>query len=214
MSRKKKPNPHCPVPGCETIQPHAADQIVEGLIRAFAPPVRMTKVVWGAMMELRDSICADLREKRWLAFQARLRQPEELYVRTLYALFVASDEELPHIISGNMPNGLSRLYSAVDKIVFDGNGPLYVSLPGLSSGTFTPMDTLNDGAHVSFASFMSCLGWALHPEQVPSVDGYWKYLSVRCDYLKYMHDMFDAGKRKEDVLAGVKNLHRPANHTT
>jgi len=150
--------------GCRTEQPHVADPIVQGLMRALASPVPMTKHVWAAMIELRDSICGDLRDKRWLAFQTRMRQPEELYIRTLYALFVASDEELPHIISGEIPNGLSRLYAEVNRVVLGGRGPLLVSLPGLNYGTFTSMDTLNDGAHVSFHSFMACIGWAQHPE--------------------------------------------------
>ena len=160
--------------------------------------------------EFRDSIGGDLREKRWLAFQSRLRQPEELYVRTLYAWFVASDEELPHIISSEMPNGFSRLYTEVNRVVFDGRDPRLVSLQGLRYGTFTPMDTLNDGAHVSFHSFMACIGWALHPENAPPVEGHWKFLTAYCNYLKYMHEMFKEGKSKADVLAGVKNLHRPA----
>jgi len=65
----------------------------------------MTAWTLAAMAELRESICRDLVNKKVFAFHTRVRQPEELYIRTLYALFVASKEEIPHILSGATPNG-------------------------------------------------------------------------------------------------------------
>jgi hypothetical protein len=160
----KKINPHCPVPGCKAKAPHAGDQTVQGLIQEFAPPAKLSFWVLHGMVELRDSICRDLVENKIFAWHTRLRQPEELYIRTLYALFIAEEKELHHILSGDMPNGLSGLYSKVNSLIFEGRGLLQVSQPGLTYGTFTPMDTLNDGAHVSFPAFMTCTGLARNPD--------------------------------------------------
>lgn len=212
MARKNKSNPHCPVAGCQTKKPHVDDPIVKALMMEFSPPEKMTAWVLAAMAELRESICRDLEAKKVFAWHSRLRQPEELYIRTLYALFVASEKELPHVISGDTPNGLSRLYSEVNRVVFDGIGLLQVSQPGLNPGTtFKPMDTLNDGAHVSFRAFLTCIGLARNPQNMTSPERYCKYLATYCDNLNYMHGMFKANKEKKDVLAGVKSLHRPTH---
>lgn len=153
MTKKKKTNPHCPVAGCQTTQPHADDPIVQGLILEFAPPEKMTLWARTAMAELSESICRDLVAKKVFAWHSRLRQPEELYIRTL-----------------------------------------------------------NDGAHASFRAFMTCIGLARNPEYLPSPDKYCEHLVTYCKYLDYMHNMFKSGKAKEDVLSGVKNLHKPASH--
>ena len=212
MGKKKKNNPYCPVAGCKTSKSHIDDPIVKGLIRAFAPPDKMTLCARVAMAELSESICTDFVENKLFAYVTRLRQPEELYIRTLYALFIATEAELPHILSGASPNGFSHLYSAVNRVVFEGRGLLQVKQQGLRSGTFTPMEMLNDGAHLSFRSLLTCIGWARNPENVPSLEDYRKHLSTYCTYLNHMHAMFRAGKEKKDVLAAVVNLHRPANH--
>src|SRR5579884_1854540 len=207
--KKRKANPHCPVVGCRTSKPHIADPIVKALMVQFAPPENMTEWVLAAMAELRQSIMKDLEEKRVFGWHSRMRQPEELYIRTLYALFVASDKELPHIISGDMPNGFSRLYSAVNRVVLEGRGKLLDSLPGLHPGTtFKPIDTLNDGAHASFRSFLTCMGWIKNPQMMPQTDQYLRYLNTYCNILNRMHDDFKANKDKKEVLEEVKKLYR------
>ncbi|HKM83377.1 MAG TPA: hypothetical protein VJY15_20760 [Candidatus Acidoferrum sp.] len=210
----KKSNPNCPVSGCRTTAPHVDDPTVKALMIAFAPPTEMTKWTLVAMTELAQSICRDLENKKVFAFHTRIRQPEELYIRTLYTLFVATDKEIPHILSGAAPNGLSHLYDEVNRVVFEGRGLLRVQQPGQSYGTFAPIDTLHDGAHVSYRSFLTCMGWTLKPENIPSPEKYCQHLKTYCDYLSYMHEMFKSGKRKEDVLAGIKNLHRPRPSTS
>lgn len=124
---KKKINRNCPVPGCRASKPHADDPIVKGLILQFASPEQMTLWTRVAMGELAESICRELEENKVFAWYSRLRLPEELYIRTLYALFVATEEELPHILSGAPPNGLSDLYSRVNDVVFEGRGLLQAS---------------------------------------------------------------------------------------
>jgi len=75
------------------------------------------------------------------------------------------------------------------------------------------MDTLHDGAHASFRSFLTCIGWTLKPENIPSPTQYCQHLNKYCAYLNYMHEMFKAGKQKEDVLVGIRNLHQPREPT-
>jgi hypothetical protein len=216
MNKPTKINPHCPVADCKTDKPHADDPIVRGLIAAFAPPDQMTMWVVHAMGELRHSICRDMEENKLFAWYTRLRQPEELYIRTLYALFVADEKELHHVLSGDTPNRVSALYRKVNTLVFEGRGSLQVEQPGLKYGSFTPMEILHAGAHASFPAFMSCIGLARNPQQLPPNyrEAYFKHLTAYCNYLDYMHGMFKAGKSKYDILTGLKNLHRPTPKAT
>lgn len=209
--KSKKQSPHCPVAGCQTKKAHADNPIVKALILEFSPPEKMTGWVLAAMVQLRESICRDLEAKNLFAWHSRLRQPEELYIRTLYALFVATDKELPHILSGDMPNGLSRLYAEVNRVVFGSTGLLQAVQPGLDpQTTFKAVDMLNDGAHVSFRGFLTCIGLERNPQNITSPERYRKHLTIYCDNLNYMHGMFKAGREKKHVLDGLISLHRPA----
>ena len=185
---------------------------MKGLIAEFGPPDKLAGWVLAAMAELRASIMNDLAEKRMFAWHTRMRQPEELYVRALYLLFIAGEQEQHHILSGAMPNGLSGLYAEVNKVVFEGRGLLQTEQAGLTYGTFTPMETLNDGAHVSFRSFVTVIGLVKNPEFLGTdfPDKYFRHLNTYCNYLNCMHEMFKAGKARDVVLVGVKNLHKPA----
>jgi hypothetical protein len=161
------------------------------------------------MAELGHSITRDLQDKKLFAFLTRMRQPEELYVRTLYALFVASSGELAHLVSGELPNGFSKMYEAVDELVFGKRGLLFAEQSGLRQGTFKPIDTLNDGAHVSFRAMFTCIGWVMNPQHVPDPDRYTKHIQQYCQKLDYMLGMFNANKDRKDVLAGLQRLHTP-----
>jgi len=86
-----KTNLNCPVSGCRTAAPHLDDPTVKALMSAFAPPSEMTMWTLAAMAELAQSIYRDLEGKQVFAFHTRIRQPEELYIRTLYTLFVATE---------------------------------------------------------------------------------------------------------------------------
>jgi hypothetical protein len=207
---KSKVNPHCPVPGCRAAVPHADDPLVKGLILAFAPPEEMTRFACAAISELCDSIRRDWMEGKVFSWYSRLRQPEELYIRTLYALFIANEKELHHVISGDTPNGIAVLYDKVNEVIFEGRGLQTTSKPGLNFGTFKPMETLHQGAHTSFAAFLTSISIVRHPEYLPPglADKYHEHLKKYCVYLNYMHGMFKAGKSRQDVLAGVKNLHK------
>jgi hypothetical protein len=211
---KARINPHCPVRGCKTNKAHSDDPIVKVLIREFASPAKLTFWAFQAMEELRDSICRDLADGKLFAWHTPLRQPEELYIRTLYALFIAGEKELHHLLSGEMPNGLSGLYRKVNGVVFEGRGLLQASQPGLNFGAFTPMDTLNEGAHVSFKAFITWVGLAQNAPYLPPdlPDRYHKHLTTYCGYSRHMHELFKAGRPREIVLEAAINLHRPASY--
>jgi hypothetical protein len=105
MRRKKPPpNPHCPVPRCQTKAPHNDDPIVKALSMLTTSSAGLAKLSeWArdVMGEMRDSMCRDLDEKRLSGWFFRLRQVEELYHRTLYLIFIATPDEVPHIMSGD-----------------------------------------------------------------------------------------------------------------
>lgn len=200
--------------GCKTAQPHEDDPIVQGLIAEYSNSERMAQWVLSVMAELRQSIFQDIENKRILAWFSRLRQPEELYIRTLYALFVATDKELHHILSGDRPNGFSLYYPKVNALVYGGRGELQEEKAGLRSGTFKPMDTLNDGAHVNFRAFFTCMGLLRNPEFMPpeKFERYKESLNRYCNYLNEMRGLFEQGRTKEQVLAAVISLHRPKSY--
>jgi hypothetical protein len=182
------------------------------MITEFGPPAKMVAWVRSAIVELGQSISRDLAEGKYFAWHTRLRQPEELYIRTLYALFIATEKELHHIISGDTPNGLAGYYRQVNQLIFQGRGLLLADQPGLNYGAFRPMERLHDGAHASFKAFFTVIGLRKNPEYLPSAQVYTQHLITYCRYLDYMEGMFKAGKEKKHVLEGVRNLHRPASY--
>jgi hypothetical protein len=128
------PNPYCPVPGRKTKKPHTDDPTVAGMMREFSQPERLTQWSLEALVDLRDSIIEDIKANRVFAWQTRLRQVGEIYIRALYVLFVASDDGLPHLFSGAIPNSITVLYRKVNALVFEGRGEWEVKKPGESYG--------------------------------------------------------------------------------
>jgi hypothetical protein len=201
----------CKVPGCRTKKAHMDDPIVQGLHAEFSDPVKLTSWVKTALGELINSIRADLQANRLLAYMSRWRQPEELYYRALYVLFIATPDELPHVLSGDPPNGFTAIYKLVNQKIMDGRGGVDKPQPGLKGEEFTPMRTLHEAAHGSFRFLMTCIGVARNPEYQKNFPKHFEHLNKYWSYLDYMEGMFKAGKSKEDVLAGVRNMHKPAS---
>lgn len=197
--------------GCRTQRPHSESEVVQGLLRAFADPAQLASWVKGCIAELRDSVRDDVNNGRLFAYLTRWRQPEELYYRTLYVLFVADENEIPHVLSGELPNGFTAIWRKVNECVLEGRGALEKSQPGLTGGQFTAMKTINSNAHASFASMITCIGLARNVEYQKQIPRHLEHWTRLCDYLNYMEGMFKAGKAKEHVLAGVRNLHKPAS---
>jgi hypothetical protein len=99
-------------------------------------------------------LSADLAAGPNFALILRLRQVEELYVRALYAMFVADEDELAHILSDEFPNSFAKMYRDVNAVVLEGRGALELEHTGPHSGVFTAMDTIDP-----WASFQSrCAG--------------------------------------------------------
>ncbi len=101
--KKPRVNPHCSVPGCRTKQRHSDDRIVQGVMAVFSTPAKLLSVTRTAMEQLMASIENDLTKSRHFSWMTRIRQPEEMYFRALYVLFIADADERLHIFSGNTP---------------------------------------------------------------------------------------------------------------
>jgi hypothetical protein len=197
------------VPGCKAARPHLENEVVQGIIRAFSDPVQLTSWVKMCIAELRNSVADDIKSGRLYGYITRWRQPEELYYRTLYVLFVAEENAVPHVLSGEMSNGFVAIWRRVNEVVFEGRGTLEKPQPGLMSGEFTAMETINSNAHASFASIITCIGLVRNPEYQKNIPQHLDHWARLCDYLNCMEGMFRAGKSKEHVLAGLRNMHKP-----
>jgi hypothetical protein len=212
MKKRVNHNPYCPVPGCKTKQPHTADLLVKALVDRFAAPDRCLSWVLASMAELRDSVIDDILKRRLFSWYARMRQPEELYFRSLYLLFLASNDEVPHILSGDLPNSFSHIYDKVKKVILEGRGEMTEVKPGLVSGEFRMIDNLNDGAHVGFGAMQMIVNIAQNPEYTPNMEAYLKHVDDYCVRINYMCKMFEGGRDKKTVLEAVMNLHRPKEY--
>jgi hypothetical protein len=145
----------CPVPRCGTKTPHTNDVTVQAFMRQS--PAEVIDWTKRCIVELIQSVIDDVNNRRMFAYLTRWRDPEELYTRVLYAMFVAPADHLPHIFSGEMPNGFAAMWRKVNEIVFEGNGTLFNEQVGLDGTVFTPMDTLNQGAHNSFSTMLTTI---------------------------------------------------------
>ena len=109
-----------------------------------------------------------------------------------------------------MPNGFAAMWKKVNAIVLEGNGMLFKEQVGSSGEVFTPMDTLNQNAHNSFSTMLMTIGvvrsnaqeW--QPRMKKHVEHWQKYV----EYLNHIEQLFRAGRRKEDVLQAIINMHR------
>jgi hypothetical protein len=139
---KSQDNSFCPVPWCSTKAPHKDDADVKALLETAQIPGELARWATNALTELRDSIERDSAERQIFALITRSRQVEELYSRAVYILLLATDDELPHMLSGRMPNGFSFHYDRVNESIFGGRGILEKDSKA--------MEMLHHGAHVSF----------------------------------------------------------------
>ena len=214
MSKKRNDvSPFCSVRGCRTKQPHSDDPFVKLTMQHFSSDEDLTGWVFAAMSELRASIIRDIEEGRPFAWHSRMRQPEELYIRTLYLLFVAVPEEVPHIMSGEQPNDLTSLYRKVNELIFEGRGPLEVPVGGSEYKPSPFMKTLNNSAHASFPALFLAIAIAKDGlEDGTDMTGYVKHLTTMCDRLHYAWSMFKGGRMRSDVLGGLINMYKPESY--
>ena len=198
----------CPVPRCGTKTPHTNNPTVQAFIRQN--PAEVIDWTKRCIVELIQSVIDDVNKGRIFAYLTRWRDPEELYTRVLYAMFVAPADHLPHIFSGDMPNGFAAMWKKVNAIVFEGNGTLFKEQVGLNGEVFTPMDTLNQSAHNSFSTMLTTISVVRSNAQEwqPRIKKHVEHWQKSVEYLNHIEQLFRAGRRKEDVLQAIINMHR------
>jgi hypothetical protein len=211
--KKKKPkvNPNCSVQGCKATAPHTNDLIVKALVQNMSDPAKVAHWTLASIAELGKSMAADLAADRRFALLTRSRQQEELYIRALYALFIATPDEVIHIMSDATPNSFSLMYRKVNTTIFGGKGLLEVVQPGLTYGTFSAMAQINSAAHASFSTMMQVIVLGPNAEYLKAYKNgeYFDHISVYCSYLDHVRKLFAAGKNKPEVLAELIHLHLP-----
>jgi hypothetical protein len=208
MRQNQTANPACPVPRCRATTAHTNNPTVQAFMRqSSAEVIDWTK---RCIVELVQSVIDDVNNGRFFAYLTRWRDPEELYTRVLYAIFVAPADHLPHIFSGDMPNGFAAMWEKVNEIVFEGNGTLFKEQVGLNGGVFTPMDTLNQNAHNSFSTMLTTISVVRSNAQEwqPRIKKHVEHWQKYVEYLNHIEQLFRTGRRKEDVLQAIINMHR------
>jgi hypothetical protein len=213
VKKKPKINPNCSVARCRAKAPHLNDPVVAGLVHNFSDLAKVAHWTCACIAELGKSMADDIAAGRRFALITRTRQQEELYIRALYAMFIADPGEVAHIMSDATPNSFSEMYRKVNQLIFGGKGLLEVKQPGLTSGTFTAMGTINSGAHASFSTMLMVIGFAKNPEYFKAYTNgeYFDHISIYCSYLDHVGKQFAAGKDKVTVLAELTELHLPKN---
>jgi hypothetical protein len=210
--KKPKKNPNCPVQGCKTKQPHLSSSTTAGIHHAFSKPEQLAEWVKMCLVELVRSVTADAEANRFFAYLTRWRQPEELYHRALYVLFIADKAEIPHIASGELPNSFSAMWKEVNRIVYDGKGTLDRKQMGLNGEEFTAMNLLNDSAHASFATIVTTIDVSKNRDRWrPIIDNHITYWKLLCVNLDRVEKGFKAGKSSAEVLAEFKQLRKLAS---
>jgi hypothetical protein len=208
MNQTQPATPACPVPRCGTKTPHTNNVTVQAFMRQS--PAEVIDWTKRCIVELVQSVIDDVNKGRIFAYLTRWRDPEELYTRVLYAIFVAPPDHHPHIFSGDMPNGFAAMWKKVSEVVFEGNGTLFKEQVGLDGKVFTTMDTLNQNAHNSFSTMLTTISiirsqtedW--QPRIKKHVEHWQKYV----EYLNHIEQLFRLGRKKEDVLQTIINMHR------
>ncbi len=214
MKKKQaKINPNCSVPRCKAKAPHLSDPVVAALVHDFSDLAKIAGWTCASIAELGKSMADDIAAGRHFALITRTRQQEEVYIRALYAMFIADPGEVAHIMSDATPNSFSEMYRKVNQTILGGKGLLEDSHPGLTSGSFTAMSTINSGAHASFSAMLMVVGLVKNPQYLAAfTDGnYFDHISVYCSYLDHARKLFATGKGKAAVLAEIVELHRPQN---
>jgi hypothetical protein len=198
----------CPVQGCAAKTPHTSNPTVKAFMRLS--PAEVINWTKRCIAELIQSVIDDLNKGRFFAYLTRWRDPEELYTRVLFAMFVAPSDHLPHIFSGDMPNGFTAMWKKVNEIVFEGNGTLFNEQVGLDGNVFTPMDTLNQGAHNSFSTMLTTIGLVRSNAQEwqPRIKKHLEHWQKQVEYLNHIEQLFQAGRKKEVILQAIINMHR------
>ena len=74
------------------------------------------------------------------------------------------------------------------------------------------METLHEGAHVSFKALIMARGYFNHKSLVMTPERFADYIKSIATKFTYMRGMFEAHKPREHVLDGIQALYRPASY--
>jgi hypothetical protein len=217
MRKAQKINPHCTVVGCKTTAPHLSEPTQKELHDIFARPTTTAEWVKHCIAEIIDSAVDDLKKlpnPRFLGFVLRWRQAHEMYIRALYVLFLAAKDEIPHVVSGEVPNSFAVMYREVNRKVLDDTGTLEDKQIGLRGEEFTMMELLNQAAHGSFMSIGMTLGLLRDPNRFATADKLLSVWSQFAHHLDFAQNKFGEGKTKDEVLAEFKKTYVKAKATT
>jgi hypothetical protein len=207
VKKKVVLNPHCPVVGCRTKQPHIADTTVMSVVHRFTGPDKCLRWVHASLCELRDSITQDHEHQRFMCLITRLRQVEEVYFRTLYVLFLAPARAIPHVLAGDPPNSFSAIYDEVNDKILKGRGALKGS--GIGFGGFSPMAILNAGAHADYKT-MQTVDWLHEASEKPfDIEGYKKHINNYIIRIDHIRGLLEAGRDLDTAKQCIINMHTP-----
>lgn len=162
----------------------------------------MTAFARTGMSQLLISMEQDWSRKLQFAWFCRIRQTEELLYKTLYAIFFASEKELHHMLSGDLPNSLVPYYTKVNDVLYGGRGKLTEKLPGLPKDSVlnTALEVLHSGAHTAFSALLTGYAFATKPDLHPYVDKLHQKVHTNVDRLDWLHRLFLKGLSKQQVL--------------
>ena len=203
----KAPNPHCPVAGCRTSQPHLNNPLVRSTYDT--PPAVYLGWVRDSLRELRKSMCDDNDKGRHLSWMSRIRLVDELYFRTLYLFFIADQSEIPHLLSGDTPNSLTHLYRRVNEEILLGLGTLNVKQNHPHFVEFSHLTWRHGSAHGSSVVLL----FVNFDREPPASNNFNEYLAAYLDvYLQNISvfaNAFFNGLNRDSVKALAIDLHRP-----
>jgi hypothetical protein len=175
------------------------------------PPQEIIALVRDALEEVRNSLQDDIRGGRTFPWFTRMRHVEELYMRCIYVVLLAPDEEVPHIFSGETPNSFDFIYEQFNKKVLDGKGMVSETKPGLTFGHVTPMKTVHNAAHGSFQTLLTWKASKVYPREKLSdlSQRYIQHIETYRSYLHHSGQLFAAGRDKGVALQALRNMHSP-----
>jgi hypothetical protein len=205
---QKKVNPHCRVAGCRVSQPHTDDPLIKALVLRYTSPDKLLGWVQVSLGQIHDSILDDYNNGRHFGWITRLRHIEELYFRTLYITFLIPDEEVPHWLSGDPPNSLTKIYETVNQKILMSRGKLIAPQTGRGVGQFTPMSLLHSGGHANYKAMQHVVAFEL-AQVVPNIEPYLAHVKTYIDRIDHMRKLFEAGRDKHTVQQCIINMHTP-----
>jgi hypothetical protein len=206
LKRKRKRNPHCPVPNCRGRAPHEDDPAVVHLMEMVKyRPAILAGYAFTGLNALKNSIIRDIENDDIIAWITRSRQVEELYVSSIYALLVANEDEIPHFFSEVFPNGLGLAYKQVNELAFAGKGQLHMTSEDPDLREMRILDLFNQTAHVSFLSLLLAGKFYQFPERTSTAAAFVERVKTYCDHLLHITQDFAAGKSRDEILRTLRS---------